>query len=450
MSGPKLSAYELEQMRKAELKRIQREIVRIKSLAMQDIQEAQRGKQWCVEEYQRLDYQKQLLDSSTLPASEKQQIAKAIQQRVSKVQALQKLYAAVQTNVIGSSLEEVQREQSVISSQLSGCRKEKSEFESGRSSYEASLSKVADDLCNAIRIERFTLEKALASLPPRPAKDNDLQGEKSELITRAQAIINHAYSSPADKVRAVKAITRINETKDPHELRELRSLVISEIERTICKTEPLIEEYQQLLATKNALVASLGVNMPEQSQSFADIAELRQLITETKAQIKKLEAKLLEEAERAEIARCIDLAMEELGYDFIGKKRAENGSSQIKLFKFNDATGLQVIHRQDGVVRIKVVGLANEDKQPTEQEQDALYQEQVQFCDEYDEIIEAFRRKGVIMRAGTQKRNPAHKQFSQFVNVSEYSTSYTAAETLGNEKRRERISARKPKVLSKQ
>lgn len=450
MSGPKLSAYELEQMRKAELERIQREIVRIKALAMQDIQEAQRGKLWCVEECQRLDYQKQLLDSSTLSSSEKQHIAMAIQQRVSKVKALQKLYAAVQTNVIGSSLDEVQREQSAISSQLSGCRAEKSAYESGRSSYEASLSKVAEDLCKAVRSEHFSLEKALANLPPRPAKEDDLRDEKSELITRAQAIINHTNSSAADKVRAVKAINRINETKDPRELRELRSLVIGEIERTIRKTEPLIEEYQQLLATKNALSASLGVMQPEDPQPFADIAELRQLISKTKAQIKKLEAKLLEEAERAEIARCIDLAMEELGYDFIGKKRSENGSSQIKLFEFNDSTGLQVIHRQDGVVRIKVVGLANEDKQPTEQEQEALYQEQVQLCDEYDEIVEAFRRKGVVMRAGTEKRNPAHRQFSQFVNVSEYSTSYTAAETPGKAKRRERRAARKPKVLSKQ
>lgn len=450
MSGPKLSAYELEQMRKAELERIQREIVRIKSLAMQDIQEAQCGKQWCVEECRRLDYQKQLLDSSTLSTTEKQHIAKEIQHRVSKVQALQKLYAAVQSGVFGSSLEEVQREQSAISAQLSGCRKEKSAYESGSSAYEASLSKVADDLCNAVRSENFSLEKALANLPPRPAKEDELQGERSDLIVRAQAIINHTYSSPADKVRAMKAINRINKTKDPRELRELRSLVIGEIERTIRKTEPLIEEYHQLLATQNALSASLGVTELEQPQAFKDIAELRQIITKAKAQIKKLEAKLLEEAERAEIARCIDLAMEELGYDFIGKKRSENGSSQIKLFEFNDSTGLQVIHRQDGVIRIKVVGLANEDKQPTEQEQDALYQEQVQFCDEYDEIVEAFRRKGVVMRAGTQKRNPAHKQFSQFVNVSEYSSSYTAAETPDSTNQRGRIVVKKPKVLSKQ
>lgn len=450
MSGPKLSAYELEQMRKAELERIQREIVRLKSLAMHDIQEAKQGQQWCTEECQRLKYHQQLLDASTLSSSEKQHIGKEIQSRISMAQKLKQLYASVQSGVFSSELEALQREQSAIASHLSDCLREKAAYESGRASYEDSLSKVADDLCMAVRSEAFSLEMALANIPPRPAKGDELREEKNELITRAQAIISHAYSSPADKARATKAINRINATTDPRELHALRSLVISEIERTIHKTEPLMEEYQQLLATKNALMASLGETVPEQAKPFADIAELRQLITQAKAQIQKLEAKLLEEAERAEIARCIDLAMEELGYDFIGKKRSENGTSQIKLFEFNDSTGLQVIHRQDGVVRIKVVGLANEDKQPTAQEQDALYQEQVRFCDEYGEIVEAFRRKGVVMRAGTPKYNPAHKQFSQFVNVSEYCTAYTAADTPGKAKRRERRAARKPKVLSKQ
>ena len=91
MSGPKLSAYELEQMRKAELERIQREIIRLKSLAMQDIQEAQRGKHWCVEECQRLEYQQQLLNASTLSTSEKQHIDKGIQSRIAMVQKLKQI-----------------------------------------------------------------------------------------------------------------------------------------------------------------------------------------------------------------------------------------------------------------------------------------------------------------------------------------------------------------------
>ena len=449
MSGPKLSAYELEQIRKAELEEIQRKVVRLKSLAMQDIQEAQRSQQWCAEECLRLEYQKQLLDASTLSPPEKQHIGEGIQSRILMVQNLKQNYASVQSGVFSSELASVQREQSAIALHLADCRREKGLYESGRPSYEASLSKVADDLCRAVQGERFSLEKALASIPPRPARGDELQEEKSKLITRAQAVINHPYSGSADKERATKAINRINETKNSRELRELDSLVISEIERTICKTKPLIEEYQQLFAEKNALTASLGVTVLEQPKPFVDIDELRQLITQTKVKIKELEAKLLEEAERAEIARCIDLAMEELGYDFIGKKCSETGSSQMKLFKFNDSTGLQVIHRQDGVVRIKVVGLANEDRQPTEQEQENLYQEQVQFCDEYDEIVEAFRRKGVVMRSGTQKRNPAHKQFSQFVNVSEYGTAYTMPEASEKAERRERRTARKPKVLSK-
>lgn len=463
MSGPKLSAYELEQLRKAELERIQREIVRIKALSLQDVQEAQRAQQWCDEERQRLEYQRQLLDASTLSSEEKQKIERNINSRIAQIQALKSLYSTVPQYVVASELDEARAEQTKISSQLAKCRKEKATYESGRATHEASLSAIADDLCKAVRSESYSLEKALANLPPRSTvedeDDAEIQGEKAELLRRAQEIINNANATAEDRVRAVKAMSRINATNDERELHHIASLVIGEIERTLRKAAPLIEEYRQLLSTRNALALSLGKTDTEEPREYQNLRDLEYMIENLKAQIQMLEAQLLEKAEREEISRCIDMAMEDLGYAVIGKKKADATSSQIKLYEFSDNAGLQITQRQDGVVRIKIVGLANEDKKPTPVEQDALYDEQVDFCDEYDKIVEAFRKKGVIMRQGTQKRMAPDRQFSQYVNVKEYNPQYTAQDTTGSgtkretstsESERKRKPARKPKVISKQ
>ena len=345
MSGPKLSAYELEQLRKAELERIHREIIRIKTLAMAEIQRVQSEIQRCQEELSRLNYQRKLVEASSLSAADKDSVNHEIQFQMDQVLSLEREYSAIHPEPFGTTLEEVQRVYSLLSEQIADCTHSRQAIESSRGTYEALLSKVAENLCEQVSTESYSLDEALANLPPRVITGEALQDQKNALVQRVYAITNNPLANPDTKARVQKALRRINETNNQRELEEIGSMVVGEIERNLKQIEPLMGEYLQLMCRKNALATSLGLPEENPMQGINNVAELRQLIHSTKMQVEKMQAQHLELAEREEIARSIDAAMEELGYEFIGVKQSENSTSRIKLFEFSEGTGLQIIHR---------------------------------------------------------------------------------------------------------
>lgn len=446
MSGPKLSAYELEQQRKAELERIQREIIKYRALATKDIIEAQEGQAWCLGEIATLNQQQKYLESSSLGREEKRQISKVIYERIARVTALKEYYGSQKKQIGESDLNEIRAEQQSISTHAEKCRKERAVYEADCEEYEASIASVADNLLTSFQIESYSLEQALSDIQASlPKVSNELTKDKEELLRHAEGILRHPFASSEDKSRAKTAIRRINQVDNSKELHDLRSLVILEIERSLKQRSELNEKYLQRVATYNAIVLSLGAGEQIVPSKCSDTEELKQRIAAIELQSKRLETDLMNKAEQKEIARCIDEAMKELGYSMIGEKCGGESAFQTRLFKFSDEAGLQVNQQRNGVIRIQVVGLANEPKTPNDEERDDLYREQETFCEKYDEILKALKRKGVIMSPGTQKKLPPNRQFSQYVDVRQYNPNYSVQERRdrGNRLRKE------PKILSK-
>lgn len=369
MSGPKLSAFELEQLRKQELERKQREIADENAKSMRCIQEAQRLLKTLDHERSCLLQQQRMLESSMLSNGEKQRIHAAIEHRLSMLNDVERACKLVPTAVGYSETPEAARTQySTISTKLGKCRSANERYTGTRGNYEATLAPLAQKLCDAVRVNGFSLEQALSELPPRVVtqvlereEQADLSEEKLELIAKAQEIIDNTNASETFREQARKAIVRIDCATDKRELQSVRSLILDEIERKISQIEPLLEEYHNLLSRKNALAAACGNGEIELPGSFDSKEALQNVMQQLRAEIEEEEQKALREAEQREIAMAIDLAMEELGYPLLGAKNGVS-DSRVKIFRFDKQAGLEV--RQDGTgqIRIRVVGMANEEK----------------------------------------------------------------------------------------
>ncbi|MEQ2512055.1 hypothetical protein WMO66_12510 [Faecousia sp. CLA-AA-H192] len=434
MSGPKLSAFELEERRKKELERKQREIAAENAKSMHCIQEAQRLLKTLDRERGCLLQQQRMLESSMLSNGEKQSIRTAIERRLNMLNDVERARKLVPTTVGYSETPEAARAQySTISEKLGKCRSANERYTGTRGNYEAALAPLAQKLCDSVRVNGFPLEQALSELPPRVVtqvlereEQADLSEEKAELIAKAQKIIDNANASETFREEARNAIVRIDCAADKRELHSVRSLILDEIERKLEKIEPLLEGYHELLSRKNALAAACGNGEIELPGSFDSKEALQNTMQQLRAEIEAEEQKALRKAEQREIAMAIDLAMKELGYPLLGAKNGGSDSHvKMKIFQFDEQTGLEV--RQDviGQIRIRVVGMANEEKKPTEKDADLLLTEQQKFCGEYDKIVKKLQEKGVRRSKEICRMEPDTRH-AAYVNMVDYGTTAPA------------------------
>ena len=453
MSGPKLSAFELEQMRKAELERIELEKTRLKALALQDIQETSELLTWCKKEQEVMKKQRYYLVASSLNEIEEGRIGSCISERASLLSTLLHACALQDCTIIGASIEEIRKNQLAISEKAKTCREIKAVYDKGADEHRASIRTIAENIIDSTPTESYSLEQALAVLPVlHSVKNDNLKQDKEALLQRLERILSHPQASQSERARAKNAARRIGMISEKTELREFASLVVSEIERDIHIRSKLLEEYTRQIATEDAVHISLGNKIPVRPEPPESKEELRRLIADSKDTVKQLKNKLMRKAEQEEIAKSIDKVMKEMGYEIIGEKHSLT-TSRSKLFQFDDFAGLEFTQQRNGNIRIQVVGLSNEEKTPDEIETEELYEKQVSFCREYDTIIDALKREGVVAKTGTVKRSPPDRAFCEFVDVTEYNPDFVVNEK-NNEQdlcEQEIIPRRnsKPKMLSK-
>lgn len=422
MSGPKLSAYELEQRKRAEIEHFQLKIVSMKSSALSATQKL-------LSQVVHLERHQQIIEASTITEEEKESAIDEIKTQISSIKELVCEYDRVAGLPSRASIEEIKADCEKIASELKVIDSKTSVCSSWQSKYTDTLKTAVDNLCNNRTAPPFSIEDALAELRPsqddnkRIEKTTDITKKREILLKRANKLLKSFGLCEQDRNRIQDAICRINETNTPRELDEIASLVLGEIERSVKQFSSLLSDFQQLTNTKEILASSLGLTYEEPSAPES-VTELNSATTLLKQQIKQMEEALLARAERKEIALCIDEAMRELGYELIGSKRKGSRNSIFTLYNFHGKTGLQVVQREDGVVRIQVVGLSNGTHTVSDDEEDFLFHEQELFCEDYEKIVRAFESKGIRGKKGSVYRNPPDRQFNTYVNVHEYDPLY--------------------------
>ena len=182
------------------------------------------------------------------------------------------------------------------------------------------------------------------------------------------------------------------------------------------------EEYERKLYIYEANAQQIGIaieNVPFSSDAIA--------ILDTK--IKETEEILQHQDEQAYISKCVDEAMQEMGYSVAGSREVvrRNGKRfRNELYLFDEGTAVNVTYSSDGQITMELGGIGMDDRLPTEAESASLASDMRTFCDDYYEIERRLLKKGIV----TERISilPPDAQYAQIINVSDYNLSTDVSE----------------------
>lgn len=426
MSGPKISEYELEQRRKEELRKREAEINRLRSSIVSSILSAESVSARAAQNLSRIAQQEGLIVSSKLKPQEKKQVLYEIQQKKRRLQSIIKTCGNIQQIVCSESLEKLRAQAASVSSlerHVSAVEAEETRSEKEYSQY---MAKLTENLYAQFASQTYTLEEAIKDLRERKAKEvspksKTLEAARAGAIDDAKSLLNESAVSEENKSRICDAIQVIMRAEDEAEIHSVQSLVIKEIRYQTEEARVLLPKYQSLLASKISLLDRLGVKSESATQQFTKASDYRAAIHSLEQEVAQLELRMAEKAEHDEIARGIDEAMQELGYHLLGKKPGVSSGSEDCLYAISEDadvahksvrtnthlyalgkdTGVKIYRQQDGTVRMRIVGLNG--GQWNDGEKLDL---QNSFCEVYDHLVDLLSQKGIVMRAGTDRRSP--------------------------------------------
>ena len=139
------------------------------------------------------------------------------------------------------------------------------------------------------------------------------------------------------------------------------------------------------------------------------------------ARIGEMEELIRHQEEQAYISRCVDEAMQEMGYAVAGDREVVRRSGKRfrnELYLFDEGTAVNVTYSSDGQITMELGGIDTEDRIPTAAETNGLVANMRDFCDDYREIEQRLRKKGIVSRRISIL--PVDAQFAQIINVSDY------------------------------
>ena len=453
MSGPKLSEYELEQLRKAELERIQREIENLHANILRIKKDIFSETEWCRHELDQMERQINLVNGCSLSEEERSQAHSIIASERQRICDLLRSMDAITSHVIThpNELKEVQAEERHIRDFWSRLIESKAMILTDRIEYESVMANVAEKIKGTLGCSTLSLAEALQNVHPvRPesiSASTDIEQMRAEMLSEIVSLKRSRFASKKIIERLDNAAQLVSDEIDFKRLNDINSRVIKELSHSFAKMESIYDEYKNVFYRHNTLLSRLGKPTLEED-SFNNAAEMIARIDTIKAENESLHQQLLAIAERQEICNSIDKAMISLGYDLIGTKNASTKGC-AKLYQFSKGTGIQMIQKEDGTVRLKVVGLSKRNRPPRESEKEHLLHMQEEFCSAYEQIKEAFIRQGICQVQGTERKRPPDNQFSQIINVDEYNSTYGGENgTLASIGRNSRASVYKPKYMT--
>lgn len=427
MSGPKLSAYELEQLRKAELERIQREISKSQANIIRMQQEALDGYKWCEQQLLQIERQLNLVATSTLSDAEAFSAKKAILSQRQRVLDLKSAWADYRPSLAArsDSLPEVQTEENRLRHLLEYLKGQQAELSDGYSEYLEALRMVADNAKGSLTCSTFSMVEAMQIVAGKisTASDDEAMQLRNDILSRIARLKTHKLATKKMIARLEHSAQIAEQEADIARLKELDSMVVRDIARVLHRIADQYESYQNAYCENLALLTALGetANPAEEIFETPDSIKFRtaQLLSENAS----LRKHVLERAERDKVEKSIDAAMASLGYRLIGTK-GKSAEGSVKLYEFSDGTGIQMTQRADGVVRMKVVGIGRAERSLDRADTEHLVKMQETFCDVYGTIVEAFEKQGVCQISGTERKLPPDVQFAQMIDVLEYDPAF--------------------------
>ena len=205
---------------------------------------------------------------------------------------------------------------------------------------------------------------------------------------------------------------------------------IKKISARVKANEELVTRYNNALISYQYLCETTNTDMKEFPVTDSGIS----LMEVATAELHDLAVK---QSEERYIRQSIDEVMEELGINFIGHGKEDNGVSKSTLYRFNDSTAVGVTVNSTGEIAMEVGGMDTTDREPTAQEATKLEKDMSSFCQRYKKIREKLEEKGI--RMVTNYELPPVSEYSLIHNLRDYDIDERTIEQIMMEQQNEEL-----------
>ncbi|MBR5974819.1 MAG: hypothetical protein IK020_06510 [Clostridiales bacterium] len=410
MSSPEYGYYDLEQARREELERREREANELRSAIVSCIMHARGIKTSVGKQLEKTRQQKTLVQFSSVSSQDKERILALISEKEQRLDKMMGLCGVICASDYSGELETLRIVKASVDQQAQMLAGIEAEDRKAAAQYRDAMKEIADIIGSQYTSSQHTLEEALAALPSRAMTvsasptDKELDELRAQILKRAEELLDRDNLSEKDRKSVEDAIGDIQRADNETALHQIQSRILNEIAYQTSKLEENYPRYRQLLAEKISLMRRLNEECKESEQTFSRASALDRAIRNLERDVKELEKRVMEMAVQQEIARCIDETMEELGYHLIGEK---NGDDDVvtSLYRFGDETGIRIRKGKDGKVTMRVVGVQTSGRKMNWTDAEII-KTQESFCGASPEIVKRLREKGVVPR----RDGSAHKE----------------------------------------
>lgn len=259
MSGPKLSEYELEQLRKAELERIQREIENLHANILRIKKDIFSETEWCRHELDQMERQINLVNGCSLSEEERSQAHSIIASERQRICDLLRSMDAITSHVIThpNELKEVQAEERHIRDFWSRLIESKAMILTDRIEYESVMANVAEKIKGTLGCSTLSLAEALQNVHPvRPesiSASTDIEQMRAEMLSEIVSLKRSRFASKKIIERLDNAAQLVSDEIDFKRLNDINSRVIKELSHSFAKMESIYDEYKNVFYRHNTL-----------------------------------------------------------------------------------------------------------------------------------------------------------------------------------------------------
>lgn len=288
---------------------------------------------------------------------------------------------------------------------------------------QAFRTKLADSIDGGFDLAFDTIGESISSNPLTKRIQVELATIEGLTLTKEQ------------KIRAEEIQVKFDEIEDPDFLKNFYAMTVLPFVKE-CRAYHAAyveqgDEYERKCFIYKSNAQKLGViaeHVPFSSEAIAILNE----------RIKETEAAIQHQDEQAYISKCVDEAMQEMGYSVAGNREIvrRNGKRfRNELYLFDEGTAVNVTYSSDGQITMELGGIGMDDRLPTEAESASLASDMRTFCDDYHEIERRLLKKGIVTKRISIL--PPDAQYAQIINVSDYNmnTEVSEYEAKGTKKR---------------
>lgn len=223
--------------------------------------------------------------------------------------------------------------------------------------------------------------------------------DRNQLLDKINQILIHykwvSVHGKTDLIRqyAVKAEGKIQSIVDNKRLKD--SDVVNQVQSVINEEADIIRRETEITALYDdyVAIATMADVIPKNLSDFADAQAIKKDIAD-------LNCKLRKKDEMDYIADQINDAMISLGYGLVTSRvltRKDQSEMDCSLYQADDETGIAIYTDQTGAVMMRMTVLGD-DSDITEDDRDFSLQRQIDFCAGHADIVDALAERGVYLK----------------------------------------------------